>query len=231
MQDVSELYTELVAEKGCRFECRLVIAGQIIIDETKLIQMRTVRNLFAGTAPTIGSCVSGEITVSFLDPGESIPRMAKLEPQVRAVSGGRCSEWIRKGVFYIDTREKDQNGIISIHGYDDMLKTEVDFPYGLISEWPSVDSTVVQAAASHIGVQIDERTWDIMDKDYVIQLPSEYTSREVLGYIGSMYAGCWIMNDLGLLQLITLNGLPEETNYLTDESGNLLSFGGTRILI
>lgn len=231
MQDVSALYTAIIAEEGFRYECKLVIAGTITVDETKLTSMRTVRGIFSGSSPAVGCCVSGEIDVSMLDPGETIPRMAKLEPFVRAVNDTEQSEWLPKGVFYIDTRETDQNGVISIHGYDDMLKTEADFPYGTIAEWPSTDAAVVQAVAAQIGAGIDSRTWDIITEDYTVQLPSGYTSREVLGYVGAMYAGCWIMTDEGKLRLITLNGLPEETNYLVDESGNLLSFGGTRILV
>ena len=231
MQDVSELYSEIISGNGFHYECKIVIAESITLTESSLITMRTVRNLFSGNAPTVGSCVSGEIDISFIDSGITIPRMAKLQPYVRAVNDTQQSEWIPKGIFYIDTREKDQNGVTSIHGYDDMLKTEVGFPIGSISEWPSTDELVVLAIAAQIGVNVDTRTWDIIDKDYAVQLPAEYTSREVLGFIAAMYAGCWIMNDLGKLQLITLNGLPEETNYLTDESGNLLAFGGTRILI
>ena len=157
--------------------------------------------------------------------------MAEIKPYVRAVNDTKQSEWIQKGDYFIDTRETSENDIITLHGYDAMLKTEVGFPIAYIVDYPTTDILAVQAIASQIGVPLDERTLDIMVNGYAVQMPSGYTSRETLGYIGAMYAGCWIINDLGKLQLVVLNGLPEETNYLTDDNGNLIVFGSTRILI
>ena len=41
--------------------------------------------------------------------------------------------------------------------------------------------------------------------------------------------GSFVINEEGKLNLISLNGLPSETNLLITESGNYITFGGTRI--
>ena len=234
MQDVSTTYLEIVSELNHHFETKVVINGLYTFDMGEIFSLITDRKIFADEDPSVGCCVAGEIDISLLDPSITLPSMAKIEPYIRAVGSNQTSEWIPKGKFWIDTRESSNDGGIrrlNIHGYDAMLKTEADFPIGSVSEWPSTDIEVVEAIADQIGVDVDDRVYDIIVNGYAVQLPSGYTSREVLGFIGAMYAGCWIINDPGKLQLIVLNGLPAETNYLTDESGNMIMFGGTRILV
>ena len=65
----------------------------------------------------------------------------------------------------------------------------------------------------------------------VIPFPVGYTMREVLGFIASMYIGCFIITDEGKLRLVALNGLPTETNLLIDSVGDVLLFGGDAILL
>lgn len=144
------------------------------------------------------------------------------------------SEWLPKGVFYIDTRETSRNGngldILSIHGYDAMLFAEQLYP-STTHEWPMVDTAVVQEMAAAMGVTVDPRTYGLMTSGYMIPLPGSYTIREVLGYIASMYVGSFIMTETGLLRLVSILELPEETNYLIDNAGDAIVFGGDRILV
>ena len=46
-----------------------------------------------------------------------------------------------------------------------------------------------------------------------------------------MYAGCFVMSDLGELRLVALNGIPAETRYLIAAAGQPITFGGVRILV
>lgn len=144
------------------------------------------------------------------------------------------SEWLPQGVFYIDTREFSQNedglDVLSIHGFDAMLKTEQIFTSSSITG-DSIDTQMVTDIASSIGVEVDERTFTIMNGSYRIPLPVSFTFREILGYIASMYFGCFIMTEDGKLRLVSLLELPEETNYLIDNIGNAITFGGDRILV
>ena len=64
---------------------------------------------------------------------------------------------------------------------------------------------------------------------FEVQYPSQYTMRETLGYIGAMYGGNFVINDLGELQFIPLYSLPPETSLLIDEIGYYITFGGDRI--
>ena len=46
-----------------------------------------------------------------------------------------------------------------------------------------------------------------------------------------MYAGSFVMSDLGELRLITIHGIPKETRYLVESTGSVITFGGVRILV
>lgn len=259
MQETSALYQELLASKHWK-ETRLTIGetGKLITksgdaitfggtsilvgssgadggyDESTLVEMNTAMRMFSEDTPTVGCCVSGEITVKMLRPLGDIPRQARLAPYVRLTDGVRHSEWIQKGVFYVDTRELSQDGTkieyLTLCGYDAMLKAEQDYPSSKLS-WPATDIDVVREIADFIGVSVDSRTADVMTRGYAIQYPGEYTCREVLGYIAAMYAGCFIMSDLGEIRLVALNGIPAETRYLLAGTGQPITFGGVRILV
>jgi len=192
--------------------------------------------------PEVGGCLAGELSVSLLKPSTTIPRMAKVRPYVRVTNGTTYSEWIPQGVFYIDTRETTKNDdgrdVLTIHAYDAILKAEADYP-STSHSWPIEDVDVVKEIAWAMGLQetasdtdgIDDRTFSVMDKTYSIGLPAGYSMREVLGNIGAMYAGNWVMNYDGQLLLIQINGIPKETNYLVDGNSNPITFGGIKIRV
>lgn len=261
MQQTSELYMRLMSERNHWFETRLEIgdpgvivteAGEPItfglsatrilfassgpdagFSEAQLYDMSITRKAFANDVPEIGCCVAGEIDVRMRKTVATIPRMARLVPWVRVTNGTEHSEWLQKGVFYIDTREytnNTDNVIATVHGYDAMLMAEQPFPSSNSLTWPARDWQVVEFIAQQMGVAVDPRTWEHItshgntSQGYKIQLPAVYTLRETLGYIGAMYAGNWIMNDVGALRLVGLNELPLETRYLADHVGYSLTF-------
>lgn len=259
MQETSDLYKQLLAE-DCRMETRLAIGepgvlitkrgesitfGGVSIltgatgadggyDESVLRSMETDYRVFSEETPSVGDCVSAQIGIVMNKPYAEIPTRARLVPYVRLTDGIRHSEWIQKGVFYIDTREKREDGSsiekIVIHGYDDMLKAEQDYPASTL-QWPARDIDVVREIAAFIGVTVDPRTIPIIRRGYLIQYPTGYSCRDVLGYIAAMYAGCFVMSDLGELRLVTINSIPKETRYLIDNAGFAITFGGERILV
>ena len=111
-----------------------------------------------------------------------------------------------------------------------MLKAEQDFQSNAITG-DSVDTDMVDEIARIMGVSVDPRTYDVMAASYTIPLPTGYSCREVLGYIAAMYVGCFIITDEGKLRLVSITELPPETNYLIDEQGDAITFGGDRILV
>ncbi len=231
MQNVSQLYTSIITNEHW-FETKLDIDGVGTFNENQLFQVVTSHNMFDKT-PELGKAISGEIDVTMLYPNVSIPTMACLRPYVRACNATQQSEWIPQGVFYIDTRErtKDDTGLsfLKIHGFDAMLKGE-QFYHGRIAG-DSTDAQMVAEIAYQMGVEVDSRTYALMNAAYTIPLPTGFTYREILGYIASMYAGCFIMTDEGKLRLVTIYEIPPETNYLIDQLGNAITFGGDRILV
>lgn len=203
-------------------------------DEAFLISMQTDASVFADESPVVGNCVSAEIDIEMVLPYSEIPRQARLVPYVRFTDGARASEWIQKGVYYIDTREKREDGSsiekIVMHGYDDMLKAEQDYPESKLA-WPAKDIDVVSEIAEFMGVSIDARTFGIITRGYKVQYPSGFSCRDTLGYIAAMYAGCFVMSDLGELRLVTIHGIPKEPRYLVDQAGSSIMFGGVKILV
>ena len=202
--------------------------------ENLLMSVATIRQVFSNDKPQVGCCVAGEIDLDMIKPAGELPRMAQVVPYIRLTDGKEHSEWIQKGVYFVDTRSsnKDDTGleILTLHGYDAMMKAEQDYAGSALS-WPNTDLKVAQDIAGIMGVRLEAETVQKLDKGYVVQHPSGYTCREVLGYIAAMYAGSFVMSDLGELKLIQLNGIPKETRYLIDNAGYAITFGGTRIKV
>lgn len=233
MQTVSELYRTIHA--GHHYAEIQVLINGVTYGQDKLVKVQT-NNSLLGNTMEVGVCYAGEIDVELLEPTVDIPKMATIVPQFRIVNtdnSSEKSEWLPKGTYWIDTRETSQNGAkqLIIHGYDAMLKSEQPFP-SMSGSWPKTTSAVVAAIATKMGVTQDSRNAALMTPSYNVQLPTNYTCREVLGYIGTMYCGSWIMSDDGQLRLVTLDSLPKETNLLLADPDDYLMFAdGTRILI
>lgn len=261
MQNTSALYKEIVSSDNHWFECALAIGESgrlidefanvlyfgntaILVDsggastafrEDILMSMSTKHAVFNADYPTVGSAVSGEIDIQMLAPTASIPKMARLVPFVRATNGEQTSEWLQKGVYYVDTRETSHNSngldIVTIHGYDAMLKFEMNYPSDSVNDYPMLDTDMVQFLADSIQISVDPRTFERMDNGYMFPLPVGYSSREVLGIIAASYGGNFVISDDGQLLLIRLSDLPRETNYLITEFGDVILFGTDRILV
>lgn len=232
MQSVSALYRTLLAA-GAPKEVRAIIAG-VTYGQTKIVSA-TSKAALMDKAATIGNCVAKELNLVLRNPG-SIPRMAQIQMQFRLNDGTQQSEWLPKGTFFIDTRDEG-NGVLTIDAFDPMLKADQSFTTsGEQGSWPRTDITVVNQICSRIGVTLDARTAAIITEGYTIQYPGfgegAYTMREILGFIGSMYAGNWIITDENKLRLLELGDMPEdETNLLITEYGEYIVMGGYRIRV
>jgi len=143
------------------------------------------------------------------------------------------SEWVRKGVFFIDTREVTKNDddlrILTIHGYDSMLKANAEYPVS--SEASPTDIQAINIIASAIGVEVDDRTTALIDRGYEVVAPIGYTMIETLSHIASAYGGNFIINDVGKLQFIPLFNLPYDEAILADEDSNPIVIGEYCILV
>lgn len=234
MQIIPSPYDDIIANDNHLFETKLVIAG-VTYEEDVLFDVTTSHNVFNKQTPVVGCAVAGEIDVTMISPTVSIPKMAMLQPYVRATDGEQYSEWIPKGTYFIDTRDVTHNSngldVLTIHGYDSMLKLEKDYPSDSVHNYPILDYEMVEHLAVSIGMVIDARTYERMDKGYRFPLPLGYSGREMLGFIAASYAGNFVITDENKLLLIRLQDLPPETNYLITESGDAILFGGDRIKV
>lgn len=230
MQAVSNIYTAIAAGDYWT-EFRISIDGTDYT-EADLISLETSVALPSESIP-IGAAVAGEIVIEMPDPGVRFPRMAKIRPYVRICNEEQQSEWLPQGVYFIDTREYRENpygpGTLKLTGYDAMLKGETDCP--LDRSWPARDADVLGDIAKTMGVAVDSRTTALVNRGYKLQLPTGYTCREVLGYIGAMYGGSFLMSDRGQLRLVTVTDTPRMEKLLSDEAGNPIEVGGVCILV
>ena len=255
MQTTSALYKEIIAGDHW-FETSLVIGDEFyLIDESLnyitfggtriyydsdsggygenlLKEVKTTQHVFTDDKPAVGCCVSAEIDVTMIKPAATIAKMSSMKPYVRVCSAEKQSEWIPKGVYYIDTRsDGESTDEIAFHGYDAMLKAETVLPTtGDVGAWPMTDIVTVRFIAALMGVEVDPRTVGIVQRGYVVEYPAGYSLREILGFIAGMYAGNFIMSDEGKLRLVRLNETGIETHYLVDNVGSVIKFGGDRIL-
>ena len=256
MQTTSNLYKELLAS-DYTVETRLAIAtkGRLINEEGYYITFGGYRivvadgsdpengyneghlmamevsgkKLFTQNTLTVGCCVAAQLDVTMKKPNVAIPKNAELVPYVRLRNREKHTEWIKKGVFYIDTRKEADGGRekkMVIKAYDAMLKTETDYPASSLS-WPAADISVVREICSYLGFDPDPRTEAIMTKGYRVQLPTGYSCREVLGYIAAMYGGNFVMSDLGKLLLVQMGVAPVNT---VDIGRRMRSFSSSEAL-
>lgn len=232
----------LIDKAGCHItfggERILVDAGgpeggygeDMLIQDSLIIDL----NVFPDSAPAVGQCIAGQIEAELMLPVSDIPMQARLVPYVRLTNGVQKSEWIQKGVFYVDSRERNPRQTfttITLHGFDAMLKAQADYPVATTLNWPARDLDVVREIARAMDVPLDVRTVSGMDKGYLVEYPAQYSQQEVLGFIAAMYAGCFVISPLGALLLIRLDALPPETSYLVDTAGSAITFGGVRVLV
>ena len=205
-----------------------------ILTEPSLIGLQTVLNAFSRNEVSVGSCVSGEIDVVFFGDDTSVPRQAKLIPYVRVRNDEEASEWLKKGVFYVDTRTKikDKSRLkkITLHGYDSMLKADTDYTSSAL-KWPAKDIDVVAEIASQMDVEVDSRTYEYMITSYLIPDYRGYTKREIQGYIAAIYASCCIMSEEGKLLLLPIWALPRDLWLLANENDDVIEIGGDCILV
>lgn len=234
MHTVSDLWRQMLANPAHAVEAKLKIAG-VEYGEDQIVRKSLM--VYGGLYSTfgIGNCCARQIEFEIYPQG-TIPRQAKIEVFARLVLGEQASEWIPKGVFFFSTRKTDRvTGVLSVHGYDAMLKAEetwLDSSYDA-KTWPIPAATAVSDIATRMGVSVDSRT--VLDAAFPVQYPvddkGDMTMREALGRIAVANAGNWTITDEGKLLLVGLNSMPAETNYLITETGSAITFGGVRILV
>ena len=109
MLNVSSLY-ETIYNGEHWIEYRLLVEAEdnstVEVNESELYLIRITEDM-VGNKFSIGGASSAQIDVEMIAPvGWTPALMAKLQPQFRVVNRTQQSEWLPKGIFYIDTRDE-----------------------------------------------------------------------------------------------------------------------------
>lgn len=175
----------------------------------------------------VGNATIASLTLSLF--ADNIPRGATVKRFVRLRNGSRVSEWLPKGKFFISRRAEDE-GRWTVNAFDAMKKSEVVWVPDQTLVFPLPMVNAVTEFARIMGVEIDARTQ--LNKSYTIDYPAnDYTIRDELRFIAAAHGGNWVITDVGKLRLVPLISIPEETNYLVNENGDAITFGGVMILV
>ena len=210
MNSTSTVYNSIFAGIH-RFEVKVAITGTDY-GMNVLTSLNSNRSVFGSGSPRLGLAPAGELSLSLYLDSASVPRMAEIRPYFRVVNDTQQSEWIAKGVYFVDTREADTTtGLLTLHAYDAMLKGEQAYP-STSHLWPAADLDIVTEIASFLGIAVDARTTELMTAGFLIPLPAQYTIRETLQYIAALYGGSFVITDSNTLRLIPLWSVKTEAD-------------------
>lgn len=174
-----------------------------------------------------GNAYTASLTLSLFT--DNVPRAASIRRYIRLRNGNQVSEWLPKGTFFTNTRS-DDDGYWTIEAYDSMRKAEVVWTPDQSLEFPLSMPVAATEFARILGVELDPRTE--LNDNYTIDYPAnDYTIRNELCFIAAAHGGNWIITDENKLYLVPLLSAPAETNYLVEEYGDAITFGGDRILV
>lgn len=229
------LYNSIISGQY-RTQYRITIGSTVITDDIR--SMTTDAVLFDDFS--IGNVISREIRV-IIAGTTNYPNEIVMRPEIRVYDpvGIRYSDWLSKGVYYIADRTiNERAGTIEFTGYCKLIDT--DYVFFKTGTWVSQTAlSVVNTIAADLGVQIHSDTTSLLTNSpkTIGSIPAMgengTTAREMLSYIGVMYAGNWIIDDTGKLRLIALTDLPDETNHLVTHNGDaiLITQGGGDVII
>ena len=229
MQEVSELYKRLRQDPGVWKEIKIEVGGETY-GEDRIIELRIFGGLFMEGTLCVGSAVSKQIVLVIREPGD-IPRMAELKPYYRLVKGEEASEWVQKGIYYINTREPENaENTLRIEGFDGMMKSEIIWEPDQTLIFPMSQRAAALHIAGLMGVEL-ENPEDIREDYYVDYPANEYTQRNILQFIAAAHGGNFTVTDQGNLRLVQINMLEPETDYLVTETGSAILIGGVRLIV
>lgn len=222
-QPTSELWKALIREQNTQQEYAFDINNVWYGPEAE-VSHSVDYSLFESFG--IGNAMSATLSLELY--ADEIPRGAVVKRYVRLVNGARSSEWLPKGVFFVN-RRTNEDGCWTLEAYDAMLKADITWTPRKNFTFPCTMEAAARDIAASMEVELDERN---------VYLPytmsaypeGEYMRRDALRDIAAAHGGNWFMSDAGRLRLVPLISFPAESNYLVTEHGDTILFGGVRIL-
>ena len=224
MQTTSALWNELFNLDGTTHEYKFDING-VEYGMDAIISHSVESKLYENFG--IGNAATAQLNLTLI--ADDIPRGATVKRFIRLVNGDRVSEWLKKGIFFIN-RRGEEDGQWTIEAFDVMRKSEVIWTPSPTENFPMDPQKAVEQFAKVMGCGIDPRT--TLNPAYTVEYPTNnYTIHQELQFIAAAHGGNWIVTDEGNLLLVPLLSFPEETHYLVEERGAAITFAGVRILV
>lgn len=215
MQTVSTTWDTLWSGNH-RAVVKAVINDNLEFDESSLVSVAIKGALYGAEDLSFGGCISRQLDLSFYPGNVNIPRMAKIQLFLKLQSGNTSSEWLSKGIFYIDTREKEASGLMKITAYDAMLKAEQEFTFGSTA---LTCSQIINTVSTAIGVTYDATGTSLTE--YSFGIATGYSMREMLGFVAVSNGGNFVITEQGKLRLIKSNR--SRSTYIASNS-DILAF-------
>ena len=188
------------------------------------------RNLLENTAE-VGNATAAVLTLE-INQGETIPKRAKVVVQYRLMLDDARTDYIPKGTYWINTREKDGR-YLKLTCYDAMLMAQQDYLGDVTADdWPQQETACVTEIAQRIGVEIDPRTQIGTGDNHQVSMPVGRTMREVLEQIAAANGGNWCITPAGKLLLVPFAGTGDVLPAVSGapDCGDVQAITGVRVV-
>lgn len=195
-----------------------------------IVSCEIERNLLENTAE-VGNATAAVLTLE-IGQGEAIPKRAKVVVQYRLALDDARTDYIPKGTYWINTREKDGR-YLKLTCYDAMLMTQQDYLGDVTADdWPQQETACAAEIAQRIGVEIDPRSQIGTGDSHRVSMPVGRTMREVLEQIAAANGGNWCITPAGKLLLVPFVGTGDVLPAVSGEPdcGNVQTITGVRVV-
>lgn len=195
-----------------------------------IVSCEIERNLLENTAE-VGNATAAVLTLE-ISQGETIPKRAKVVVQYRLMLDDARTDYIPKGTYWINTREKDGR-YLKLTCYDAMLMAQQDYLGDVTADdWPQQETACVTEIAQRIGVEIDPRTQIGTGDNHQVSMPVGRTMREVLEQIAAANGGNWCITPAGKLLLVPFAGTGDVLPAVSGapDCGDVQAITGARVV-
>ena len=195
-----------------------------------IVSCEIERNLLENTAE-VGNATAAVLTLE-ISQGETIPKRAKVAVQYRLALDDAKTDYIPKGTYWINTREKDGR-YLKLTCYDAMLMAQQDYLGDVTADdWPQQETACVTEIAQRIGVEIDPRTQIGTGDNHQVSMPVGRTMREVLEQIAAANGGNWCITPAGKLLLVPFAGTGDVLPAVSGapDCGDVQAITGVRVV-
>ena len=195
-----------------------------------IVSCEIERNLLENTAE-VGNATAAVLTLE-ISQGETIPKRAKVVVQYRLMLDDARTDYIPKGTYWINTREKDGR-YLKLTCYDAMLMAQQDYLGDVTADdWPQQETACVTEIAQRIGVEIDPRSQIGTGDNHQVSMPVGRTMREVLEQIAAANGGNWCITPAGKLLLVPFAGTGDVLPAVSGapDCGDVQAITGVRVV-